>query len=92
VGSTSVVLDVRVRSVLQTSRFIFDSLCLDFVDVANVISKYAAAQIPPETLWIEIGKLVFFHLLHTCDLMGAVDYLDRRRTVDPNHSPLPRMR
>jgi len=32
---------------------------IGFVDVANVISKYAAANIPLETMWTDIGLLHF---------------------------------
>ncbi|KAF8814168.1 hypothetical protein BYT27DRAFT_7130231 [Phlegmacium glaucopus] len=47
-----------------------------FVDVANVISRYAAAGIPLETMWTDI------------DYMDR----RRIFTVDPNYFPLPRMR
>ncbi|KIM49885.1 glycoside hydrolase family 31 protein [Hebeloma cylindrosporum] len=48
----------------------------NFVDVAQVISKYAAAQIPLETMWTDI------------DYMDR----RRIFTVDPNYFPLERMR
>ena len=31
----------------------------DYIDVANVISNYSAANIPLETMWTDIGKLLF---------------------------------
>ncbi|KIK51755.1 glycoside hydrolase family 31 protein [Collybiopsis luxurians FD-317 M1] len=47
-----------------------------FVDVANVITNYSAAEIPLETMWTDIdymqGRRIF--------------------TVDPSYFPLPRMR
>ncbi|KAE9390802.1 hypothetical protein BT96DRAFT_1001938 [Gymnopus androsaceus JB14] len=47
-----------------------------FVDVANVITNYSAAEIPLETMWTDIdymnGRRIF--------------------TVDPDYFPLPRMR
>ncbi|KDR82169.1 hypothetical protein GALMADRAFT_240702 [Galerina marginata CBS 339.88] len=48
----------------------------NFVDVANVISRYAAAQIPLETMWTDI------------DYMDR----RRVFTLDPNYFPLARMR
>ncbi len=48
----------------------------DFVDVANVITNYSAAEIPLETMWTDIdymdGRKIF--------------------TVDPNYFPIDRMR
>jgi alpha-glucosidase len=50
--------------------------CLDFVEVANVITSYAKSQIPLETMWTDIDymrdRLIF--------------------TVDPQYFPLARMR
>ncbi|KAF9528284.1 alpha-glucosidase [Crepidotus variabilis] len=48
----------------------------NFVDVANVIVKYAAAKIPLETMWTDI------------DYMDR----RRIFTVDPKYFPMPRMR
>ena len=36
---------------------------VDYIDVANVISRYAAANIPMETMWTDIGICSDF--LHT---------------------------
>ncbi|KAF9554267.1 alpha-glucosidase [Agrocybe pediades] len=48
----------------------------NFVDVANVITRYAAAEIPLETMWTDI------------DYMDR----RRVFTVDPNYFPMARMR
>lgn len=40
--------------ILPWSKLIF--VLKDFVDVASVISRYAAAEIPLETMWTDIGK------------------------------------
>ncbi|KAF4614427.1 hypothetical protein D9613_003527 [Agrocybe pediades] len=48
----------------------------NFVDIANVISRYAAAEIPLETMWTDI------------DYMDR----RRVFTVDPNYFPMERMR
>ncbi|PPQ91932.1 hypothetical protein CVT25_000975 [Psilocybe cyanescens] len=48
----------------------------NFVDVANVITRYAAAQIPLETMWTDIDYM----------------FQRRIFTVDPDYFPLSRMR
>ena len=63
------------------------------MDVASVITNYAEAQIPLETMWTDIGERA-----KPLPLIKALiilkDYMDRRRifTVDPDYFPLPRMR
>ncbi|KAH9483447.1 putative alpha/beta-glucosidase agdC [Psilocybe cubensis] len=57
---------------LHQCRFGYQS----FVDVANVITRYAAAQIPLETMWTDIDYM----------------FQRRIFTVDPDYFPLARMR
>ena len=67
---------------------------IDFVDVANVISKYKSAEIPLETMWADIGTSLY----RLCSGLKLIDiyysdYMDRRRifTVDPDYFPMNRM-
>ena len=86
-------LDTKVRFPHLFVNASVDVPGIGFVDVANVISKYAAANIPLETMWTDIGLSHF--LTNLCSILNlSIDYMDRRRifTVDPNYFPMPRMR
>lgn len=64
------------------------------MDVASVITAYAEAGIPLETMWTDIGEPQTHPILTQRTLNVHIDYMDRRRifTVDPDYFPMDRMR